>query len=116
MDESAVRIDVGLRDAYLRRLGLEAEPPSVDALQRLHRRQVELIPYETLWMQSGERWGVDPVDSVARIALHGRGGYCYHLNGACGHAPRWRSARPGRSGRGLDRQPCGGDRQRAAIE
>jgi N-hydroxyarylamine O-acetyltransferase len=41
-----------------------------------------LIPYETLWIQSGERWGVDPVDSVARIALHGRGGYCYHLNGA----------------------------------
>jgi N-hydroxyarylamine O-acetyltransferase len=82
MDESAVCIDVGLRDAYLRRLGLEAEPPSVDALQRLHCRQVELIPYETMWIQAGERWGVDPVDSVARIALQGRGGYCYHLNGA----------------------------------
>jgi N-hydroxyarylamine O-acetyltransferase len=75
-------LDIGLRDAYLGRLGLEAEPPSVEALQRLHRRQVERIPYETLWIQAGERWGIDPLDAVARIALHGRGGYCYHLNGA----------------------------------
>jgi N-hydroxyarylamine O-acetyltransferase len=80
--ESAGCIDLGLRDAYLRRLKLEVEPPSVDALQRLHRRQVEVIPYETMWIQAGERWGVDPVDSVKRIALEGRGGYCYHLNGA----------------------------------
>jgi N-hydroxyarylamine O-acetyltransferase len=77
-----VGIDVELRDAYLRRLGLEAEPPSVDALQRLHRRQVERIPYETMWIQAGEAWGIDPVDSVARVALQRRGGYCYHLNGA----------------------------------
>ncbi|GAC1388411.1 MAG: arylamine N-acetyltransferase [Acidimicrobiales bacterium] len=82
MQGTVDRIDVGLRDAYLRRLGLEAEPPSVDALQRLHRRQVERIPYETMWIQADERWGVDPVESVARIALEGRGGYCYHLNGA----------------------------------
>jgi N-hydroxyarylamine O-acetyltransferase len=72
----------GLRSAYLRRLGLDAEPPSIDALQRLHRRQVERIPYETMWMHAGEAWGIDPVDSLARIAIEGRGGYCYHLNGA----------------------------------
>src|SRR4051812_37631419 len=77
-------IDIELRDAYLSRLGLEAEPPSVDALQRLHRRQVERIPYETLWIQAGGAWGIDPVDSVRRIALQRRGGYCYHLNGAFG--------------------------------
>jgi arylamine N-acetyltransferase len=71
-----------IQAAYLRRLALDAEPPSVDALQRLHRRQVERIPYETMWMHAGEAWGIDPVDSVARIALQGRGGYCYHLNGA----------------------------------
>jgi arylamine N-acetyltransferase len=35
-----------------------------------------------MWIQSGERWGVDPLGSVRRIALDGRGGYCYHLNGA----------------------------------
>ena len=71
-----------LQAAYLHRLGLEAEPPSVDALQRLHRRQVERVPYETMWIQAGEAWGIDPADSVARVALENRGGYCFHLNGA----------------------------------
>jgi N-hydroxyarylamine O-acetyltransferase len=79
---SLVRMGSELQTAYLRRLGLEAEPPSVEALQRLHRRNVERIPYETMWLHAGEAWGIDPADSVQRIALRGRGGYCYHLNGA----------------------------------
>lgn len=70
------------RDAYLRRLGLDAEPPSVDALARLHRAQVERVPYETVWIHQGQRWSIDPAASVQRIAHDGRGGYCYHLNGA----------------------------------
>ncbi|MDQ1379877.1 MAG: N-hydroxyarylamine O-acetyltransferase [Actinomycetota bacterium] len=76
------RIDSDLQGAYLRRLGLEAEPPSVEALQRLHRRHVERVPYETMWLHAGEAWGIDPADSASRIARQGRGGYCYHLNGA----------------------------------
>jgi arylamine N-acetyltransferase len=68
--------------AYLDRLGVDAAPPSVEALRELHRRQVESVPYETLWIHSGELWDVDPRESVRRIALEGRGGYCYHLNGA----------------------------------
>jgi arylamine N-acetyltransferase len=72
------------RDAYLARLGLEAEPPSADALVRLHRAHVERVPYETLWIHVGERWGVDPAESVARIATRRRGGYCYHLNSGLG--------------------------------
>jgi arylamine N-acetyltransferase len=79
---SLVRTSAELRTAYLLRLGLEAEPPSVEALQRLHRRQVERIPYETMWLHAGEAWGIDPADSVTRIAQQGRGGYCYHLNGS----------------------------------
>ena len=75
-------IDAELQAAYLGRLGLEPEPPSVDALQRLHRRQVERVPYETMWIHAGEGWGIEPVDSVARVALDRRGGYCFHLNGA----------------------------------
>jgi N-hydroxyarylamine O-acetyltransferase len=75
-------MDAEVRAAYLRRLGLEAEPPSVDALQRLHRRQVERVPYETMWIHMRESWGIDPMDSAQRIALDGRGGYCFHLNGA----------------------------------
>ncbi len=75
-------LDPELRLAYLDRLGLEAEPPSVEALQRLHRRHVERVPYETLWIHAAESWGTDPSESVRRIAQDGRGGYCYHLNGA----------------------------------
>ncbi|HWD53433.1 MAG TPA: arylamine N-acetyltransferase [Acidimicrobiales bacterium] len=82
MGGSSVGIDADLRQAYLGRLGLEAEPPSVEALQRLHRRQVERVPYETMWLHAGEMWGIDPIDSVRRIVRDGRGGYCYHLNGA----------------------------------
>jgi arylamine N-acetyltransferase len=82
-------VDVEVRDAYLRRLGLDAEPPSVEALQRLQRRHVERVPYETLWIHADERWDIDPSTSAARIALQGRGGYCYHLNGALGVLLSW---------------------------
>jgi arylamine N-acetyltransferase len=82
VDGSAARIDPDTRMAYLRRLGLDGESPSVEALQRLHRRHVERIPYETMWLHAGEAWGIDPRESVARIARRDRGGYCYHLNGA----------------------------------
>jgi arylamine N-acetyltransferase len=70
------------RDAYLERLGVEAEPPSVDALFRLHRAHVERVPYETLWIHLGDPWDVTPSESVTRIATRNRGGYCFHLNGA----------------------------------
>ena len=79
---SPVTIGAEIRAAYLYRLDLDAEPPSVDALQRLHRGHVEKVPYETLWIHEGDTWGIDPADSAARIALQGRGGYCFHLNGA----------------------------------
>ena len=67
---------------YLVRLGIEAESPSVAALFRLHGAHVERVPYETLWIQLGQPWGIDPIASATRIATEGRGGYCFHLNGA----------------------------------
>lgn len=70
------------RDAYLGRLGLDAEPPSVAALFRLHRAHVERVTYETLWIHLGERWGIGVDESAARVATRRRGGYCFHLNGA----------------------------------
>lgn len=73
-----------VRDAYLARLGVPPEPPSVAGLALLARRQVERVPYETLWIQGGERWGIDPAEAARRIAMESRGGYCYHLNGALG--------------------------------
>jgi N-hydroxyarylamine O-acetyltransferase len=82
----AYRLDVStdgaVRDAYLARLGLEPERPSVEALFSIHRAHVERVPYETLWIQLGERWSVDVAESTARIATQRRGGYCFHLNGA----------------------------------
>jgi arylamine N-acetyltransferase len=75
-------LDPDLQLAYLDRLGVGAEPPSFEALRELHRRQVERVPYETLWIHAGEAWDIDPRGSVVRIVLDGRGGYCYHLNGA----------------------------------
>jgi N-hydroxyarylamine O-acetyltransferase len=77
---STGRLDV--QDAYLARLGLDPEPPSVEALFRIHRAQVERVPYETLWIHLGETWGVETEESVQRIATSRRGGYCFHLNGA----------------------------------
>ena len=71
-------------ETYLARLGLEREPPSVDALRRLHRAHVERVPYETVWIHTGERYGCSAAESLARIALTTRGGYCFHLNGAFG--------------------------------
>jgi arylamine N-acetyltransferase len=77
-------LDPDVRTAYLARLGMEPEPPSVEALRRVVRRHAERVPYETLWIQAGEAWGIDPHASAARIAREGRGGYCYHLSGALG--------------------------------
>jgi N-hydroxyarylamine O-acetyltransferase len=70
--------------AYLRRLGLEAHPPSIRGLTSVVQRQAERVPYETLWIPAGEGWSTDPVRAAERIAFEGRGGYCYHLNGALG--------------------------------
>jgi arylamine N-acetyltransferase len=68
--------------AYLRRLGVASEPPSADALARLHRAHVERIPYETFWIHLREGWGIGADESVRHIAHESRGGYCFQLNGA----------------------------------
>ncbi|BFU42299.1 arylamine N-acetyltransferase family protein [Krasilnikovia sp. MM14-A1004] len=69
---------------YLRRLGLAhlaGQAPSVTALHALHRAHAERVPYECLEIWLGRPTSVDPAESVRRIVA-GRGGYCYHLNGA----------------------------------
>jgi N-hydroxyarylamine O-acetyltransferase len=76
------RVDDEDLTAYLRRLQLDAEPRSVDALHRLHRAHVERVPYETVWLHLGEPRTVDPLEAAKRIAHQGRGGYCFHVNGA----------------------------------
>ncbi|MFJ3838914.1 arylamine N-acetyltransferase family protein [Streptomyces sp. NPDC054904] len=69
-------------DGYLAVLGVERPAaPTADTLWELHRAQVERVAYETLDNQLGRLTGISAAESVARI-LRGRGGYCFHLNGA----------------------------------
>lgn len=84
-------VDPARRDAYLRRLGFLAPPPvTIDALRELHRAHVERVPYETLWMTLGEARTVDPDEALAAIAgPGGRGGYCYHVQGAFATLLAW---------------------------
>jgi N-hydroxyarylamine O-acetyltransferase len=69
-------------DRYLARLGVGREAVSVGALFGLHRAQIERIPYETTWIHLGETRSVDQDESMSHLVDHGRGGYCFHLNGA----------------------------------
>lgn len=69
---------------YLAVLGVpDPGPPSVGALRTLQAAHLERVPYENLDIHLGRAGTVDPHESVARIVA-GRGGYCFHLNGALG--------------------------------
>jgi arylamine N-acetyltransferase len=69
---------------YLARLRLDHPgPPSVEGLRLLHRAQVERVAYENLDIQLGRVLSIDPVASFGRVVA-GRGGYCFHCNGAFG--------------------------------
>jgi N-hydroxyarylamine O-acetyltransferase len=73
---------------YLARLGLAElappAPPSAHALALLHARHLERIAYENLDIQLGRPTSVDFAESAQRVVREGRGGYCFHLNGALG--------------------------------
>ena len=77
------RLPEGLARAYLDLLECEVRPGDVDAdaLRALQSAHVARVPYETVDIVRGCAPGIDPVGSVKRV-LAGRGGYCYHLNGA----------------------------------
>lgn len=67
--------------AYLDRLGLPREKPSVDYLFALHRAHVSRVTYSNLQIIRGVPAGIEPETSVREI-IAGHGGYCFHLNGA----------------------------------
>jgi N-hydroxyarylamine O-acetyltransferase len=72
-------------EAYLARLGVDAiRPPSADALADLQARHLERVVFENLEIQRGRPTTVDYAESAERIVKRGRGGYCFHLNGAFG--------------------------------
>ncbi|MFF8613209.1 arylamine N-acetyltransferase [Streptomyces sp. NPDC015350] len=71
-------------DGYLAALGAtRPTAPTADALRALHRAQVERVAYENLDIHLGRSTGIGAAESATRIA-RGRGGYCFHLNGAFG--------------------------------
>jgi N-hydroxyarylamine O-acetyltransferase len=75
-------VNPALAHRYLRRLGFGSWPaPTLETLFHLHRRHVERVAYENLDIQLGRATTVWPAESAERIAA-GRGGYCFHLNGA----------------------------------
>jgi N-hydroxyarylamine O-acetyltransferase len=88
-------------DRYLSRLGLDRPglgPPSADGLAALQGAHLRRVPYENLDIQLGRPTTINPYDSAARVVA-GRGGYCFHLNGAfalllsaLGYAVRWHVA------------------------
>ena len=88
---SAPRAEAALRargvavEDYLARIGVgEAGPPSADALAELQAGHLERVVFENLEIQRGRPTTVDYGESAERIVKRGRGGYCFHLNGAFG--------------------------------
>jgi arylamine N-acetyltransferase len=72
-------------EAYLARLGArDVGPPSAEALAALQARHLESVVFENLEIQRGRPTTVDYAESAERIVTGGRGGYCFHLNGAFG--------------------------------
>jgi arylamine N-acetyltransferase len=70
---------------YLAHIGVDhAAAPSVDALAELQARHLERVVFENLEIQCGRPTTVDYGESAERIVKRGRGGYCFHLNGAFG--------------------------------
>jgi arylamine N-acetyltransferase len=84
------RLPDDLARAYLGRLGVDVGPGEVGAatLAELQRAHVACFPWETLDIVRGAPPGLDPLDTVRRL-LAGRGGYCYHLNGAFAALLAW---------------------------
>jgi N-hydroxyarylamine O-acetyltransferase len=71
--------------AYRRRIGADGPlTPDLATLRRLHAAHMRAIPFENSSVLFGERIAVDPMASVRKLGLAGRGGFCYELNGAFG--------------------------------
>jgi len=67
---------------YLSRIGYAGEVhPDVATLIQLVQKQLRSIPFENTEVQAGRTPSMVPEDIVNKVLLHGRGGYCYEING-----------------------------------
>jgi N-hydroxyarylamine O-acetyltransferase len=76
-------VRTSLRDAYLHRIGLPAEPGPADlpALRRLHAAHVAAIPFENLDILLGRGIRLEPDRLREKLIEQRRGGYCFEQNG-----------------------------------
>jgi N-hydroxyarylamine O-acetyltransferase len=67
---------------HLRRIGydgpLDADHRTLAALQRAH---LLAVPFDALDCHLGNPVTVEPADAYRKVVEHGRGGYCFELNG-----------------------------------
>ncbi len=69
--------------AYLHRLAVAARrPPGLAALRDLVSRHLERVPFENLDIVAGVERSLATAAVVQKVALEGRGGFCYELNEA----------------------------------
>jgi N-hydroxyarylamine O-acetyltransferase len=78
----ASEIDV---DAYLKRLGLEKENPSLSFLKKLHNTHIHNIPFENLDIHYHRKIQLEFSKVFKKIVDRKRGGFCYELNGLFYH-------------------------------
>ena len=70
-----------LLTAYARRVGVtDARVPDLETLRRLHAAHVAAIPFENLDILLGRGISLELPDLVAKLAVGGRGGYCFEHN------------------------------------
>lgn len=68
--------------AYLRRIGIsEVQPPTKEYLFSLHQAHVRTLTWQTVDIFARKPASIGFEQSV-QLVLHGRSGYCFHLNGA----------------------------------
>ncbi|MEM9337793.1 MAG: arylamine N-acetyltransferase, partial [Bacteroidota bacterium] len=78
----AIEIDT---QVYLKRLGLEQQPPSLEYLKALHYAHVHTIPFENLDIHYNRKIILDFQKIFHKIVIDRRGGFCYELNGLFYH-------------------------------
>ncbi len=75
-------MDVG---CYLDRIGFKRSvEPTADVLRHLHRTHLFSVPFENLDIPLGRSIVLNLRSLYEKVVVHGRGGFCYELNGLFG--------------------------------
>jgi len=68
------------KEAYLARLDLLVEPPTLKYLKKLHKQHLLNIPFENLDIHYHKRIELK-IETIFHKIMNNRGGFCYELNG-----------------------------------